>query len=145
MALAEQVMTTEPYASARRLFWIVDNGSSHRGKKAIDRLTKKLPNAVMVHTPVHGSEHSKTDTTPRHSRSSGGSPPPTWTICRPGSTDTHSPTDKKNPPSPWQPDQPPKDFESRPLRQPQHHQEPHMFNKYVPSYPNQTARITDRH
>ncbi|MEU9123565.1 IS630 family transposase [Streptomyces sp. NPDC048506] len=55
MALAEQVMTTEPYASARRVFWIVDNGSSHRGKKAIDRLTKAFPNAVMVHTPVHAS------------------------------------------------------------------------------------------
>lgn len=30
--LVEQVMTTEPYASAKRVFWIVDNGSSHRGK-----------------------------------------------------------------------------------------------------------------
>jgi transposase len=55
MALVEQVMTQEPYASARRVFWIVDNGSSHRGKKAIDRLTKAFPNAVMVHTPVHAS------------------------------------------------------------------------------------------
>jgi transposase len=55
MTLVEQVMTQEPYASARRVFWIVDNGSSHRGKKAIDRLTKAFPNAVMVHTPVHAS------------------------------------------------------------------------------------------
>ncbi|MBA2946830.1 IS630 family transposase [Streptomyces sp. PSKA28] len=55
MALVEQVMTTEPYASAKRVFWIVDNGSSHRGKKATDRLTKAFPNAVMVHTPVHAS------------------------------------------------------------------------------------------
>jgi len=55
MNLVTQVMTTEPYASARRVFWIVDNGSSHRGKKAIDRLTKAFPNAVMVHTPVHAS------------------------------------------------------------------------------------------
>ncbi|MCX5559482.1 transposase [Streptomyces sp. NBC_00038] len=55
MALVEQVMTTEPYASARRVFWIVDNGSSHRGTKAIDRLAKAFPNAVMVHTPVHAS------------------------------------------------------------------------------------------
>ncbi|MGY0065076.1 hypothetical protein ACWY4P_53120 [Streptomyces sp. LZ34] len=38
MNLVEQVMTTEPYTSAGRVFWIVDNGSSHRGKKAIDRL-----------------------------------------------------------------------------------------------------------
>jgi hypothetical protein len=30
--LVAQVMTTEPYASADRVFWIVDNGSSHRGR-----------------------------------------------------------------------------------------------------------------
>ncbi|GHE13444.1 IS630 family transposase [Streptomyces alanosinicus] len=55
MNLVTQIMSTEPYASARRVFWIVDNGSSHRGKKAIDRLTTAFPNAVMVHTPVHAS------------------------------------------------------------------------------------------
>ncbi|OKJ10600.1 transposase [Streptomyces sp. CB00316] len=55
MALVEQVMTQEPYASARRVFWVVDNGSSHRGKKATDRLAARFPNAVMVHTPVHAS------------------------------------------------------------------------------------------
>jgi hypothetical protein len=55
MNLVAQVMTTEPYASAKRVVWIVDNGSSHRGKKAIDRLTTAFPNAVMVHTPVHAS------------------------------------------------------------------------------------------
>ena len=32
--LVEQVMTTEPYTSARRVFWVVDNGSSHRGNAA---------------------------------------------------------------------------------------------------------------
>jgi len=37
--LVDQVMSTEPYASARRVFWVVDNGSSHRGKKAA-RLTR---------------------------------------------------------------------------------------------------------
>ena len=55
MALVEQVMTCEPYASARRVFWVVDNGSSHRGQAAIDRLCRRFPNAVMVHTPVHAS------------------------------------------------------------------------------------------
>lgn len=55
MALVEQVMTVEPYASAKRVFWVVDNGSSHRGQKAIDRLAQRFPNAVMVHTPVHAS------------------------------------------------------------------------------------------
>jgi hypothetical protein len=55
MALVEQVMTTEPYASAKRVFWVVDNGSSHRGQAAIDRLARRFPNAVMVHTPIHAS------------------------------------------------------------------------------------------
>lgn len=55
MELAEEVMTQEPYATAKRVFWIVDNGSSHRGQKAVDRLARRFPNAVMVHTPVHAS------------------------------------------------------------------------------------------
>jgi ferredoxin-NADP reductase len=49
MALVEQVMTQQPYASAKRVFWVVDNGSSHRGKAAIDRLAARFGNAVMVH------------------------------------------------------------------------------------------------
>jgi transposase len=53
--LVDEVMTREPYASASRVFWVVDNGSSHRGQTAIDRLTQRYPNAVMVHTPVHAS------------------------------------------------------------------------------------------
>ncbi|MDU9000976.1 IS630 family transposase [Streptomyces mirabilis] len=55
MALVEQVMTQEPYAGARRVFWIVDNGSSHRGRRSIDRMAARFPNAVLVHTPVHAS------------------------------------------------------------------------------------------
>jgi transposase len=55
MALVEQVMTTEPDASAKRVFWVLDNGSSPRGQAAIDRLATRFPNAVMVHTPVHAS------------------------------------------------------------------------------------------
>jgi hypothetical protein len=55
MALVTQVMTSQPYASAKRVFWVVDNGSSHRGQAAIDRLARRFPNAVMVHTPVHAS------------------------------------------------------------------------------------------
>jgi len=53
--LVWQVMTKEPYASARRVFWIVDNGSSHRGLKAVDRLQRRWPNLVLVHLPVHAS------------------------------------------------------------------------------------------
>ena len=44
-ALVEQVMTPEPYKSADRVFWVVDNGSSHRGQKAIDRLEQKVRQA----------------------------------------------------------------------------------------------------
>jgi transposase len=55
MTLVEKVMTAEPYASAKRVFWVVDNGSSHRGKAATDRLAARFPNAVMVHTPIHAS------------------------------------------------------------------------------------------
>jgi len=53
--LVWQVMTKEPYASAPRVFWIVDNGSDHRGQKAIDRLQGRWPNLILVHTPLHGS------------------------------------------------------------------------------------------
>ncbi len=53
--LVAQVMTKEPYASARRVFWIVDNGSSHRGQKSINRLQGRWPNLILVHTPVHAS------------------------------------------------------------------------------------------
>jgi hypothetical protein len=38
-ALVEQVMTTEPYASARRVFWVVDNGSSHNGARSVERMS----------------------------------------------------------------------------------------------------------
>ncbi|MCP3770145.1 IS630 family transposase [Streptomyces sp. MAR25Y5] len=55
MNLVAQVMSHEPYASAKQVFWIVDNVSSHRGQKSADRLTRAFPNAVMVHTPVHAS------------------------------------------------------------------------------------------
>jgi transposase len=54
-ALVDQVMTTEPYASARRVYWIVDNGSSHNGAAAAGRLTGAYPNATMIHLPVHAS------------------------------------------------------------------------------------------
>ena len=45
----------EPYRSASRVFWVVDNGSSHRGQAAIRRLRKAYRKAVLVHTPVHAS------------------------------------------------------------------------------------------
>lgn len=53
--LVEQVMTQEPYASARRVFWVVDNGSSHAGQASIDRTRQAWPTAQLVHLPVHAS------------------------------------------------------------------------------------------
>ena len=53
--LVEQVMTVEPYASARRVFWIVDNGSSHRGQASIERLEGEWANLRLLHLPVHAS------------------------------------------------------------------------------------------
>jgi hypothetical protein len=53
--LVDEVMSQKPYRFASRVFWIVDNGSSHRGQPAIKRLKEKWPNAVMVHLPVHAS------------------------------------------------------------------------------------------
>jgi hypothetical protein len=53
--LVNDVMRQQPYASARRVFWIVDNGSSHRGQAAIQRLQAKWPKLVLVHLPVHAS------------------------------------------------------------------------------------------
>jgi hypothetical protein len=53
--LVWQVMTREPYCSARRVFWIVDNGSSHRGRKSVERLERRWPNLVLVHLPLHAS------------------------------------------------------------------------------------------
>jgi transposase len=37
------------------VFWIVDNGSSHRGATACERLREAWPNLILVHTPVHAS------------------------------------------------------------------------------------------
>ena len=53
--LVEQVMTTEPYASARRVFWVVDQGASHKNWAAAARMSDAWPNAHMVHLPVHAS------------------------------------------------------------------------------------------
>jgi transposase len=53
--LVAQVMTQEPYASARRVFWVVDNGSSHAGKTSIARMRAAWPRATLVHLPVHAS------------------------------------------------------------------------------------------
>ena len=53
--LVEQVMGAEPYASARRVFWVVDNGPSHRGRPSIERLEGAYPNLRLIHLPIHAS------------------------------------------------------------------------------------------
>jgi hypothetical protein len=53
--LVDQVMTQEPYRSARRVFWILDNGSSHRGAASVRRLQAQYPHLIPVHGPVHAS------------------------------------------------------------------------------------------
>ena len=45
----------EPYRSARRVFFVADAGSSHRGRRAAARLHAKRPNIILVHTPIHAS------------------------------------------------------------------------------------------
>ncbi len=53
--LVAHVMGQAPYRTARRVFWVVDNGTIHRGQRAIDRLQARLPNLILVHLPVHAS------------------------------------------------------------------------------------------
>jgi len=53
--LVQQVMQQEPYRNAQRVFWIVDNGSSHRGAAAVNRLQGAYSNLRLVHLPVHAS------------------------------------------------------------------------------------------
>jgi DDE superfamily endonuclease len=53
--LVEEVMKEEPYASADRVFWIVDNGSSHRGERSVKRLQREWPNLRLIHLPTHAS------------------------------------------------------------------------------------------
>jgi hypothetical protein len=54
-SLVDQVMTCPPYSEARRVFWIVDNCSAHRGERAVERLQTKYPRLVLIHAPVHAS------------------------------------------------------------------------------------------
>jgi hypothetical protein len=53
--LVAQVMGQPPYRDARRVFWIMDNGSSHRGEASVQRLCTAFPTLVPIHGPVHAS------------------------------------------------------------------------------------------
>lgn len=64
-SLVEQVTREEPYASADRVFWIVDNGSSHRGGRSVERLEGEWPNLRLVHLPTHASWLNQIESTSR--------------------------------------------------------------------------------
>ena len=53
--LVQQAMTRPPSDEARRVFWIVDNCSVHRGAKAVQRLSGLYPRLTLVHAPIHAS------------------------------------------------------------------------------------------
>ena len=53
--LLSLIMSRKPYCSAKKVYLIVDNGSSHRGQASIDRIQEKWPNLQPVHLPVHAS------------------------------------------------------------------------------------------
>lgn len=55
MRLVDQIMAIDLYRTANRVFLIVDNGSSHQGKKAAERMRARYPNLILIHTPVHAS------------------------------------------------------------------------------------------
>jgi len=43
------------HRTAQRVFWILDNASSHRGQRCITRLRGRYPNLIVVHAPVHAN------------------------------------------------------------------------------------------
>jgi hypothetical protein len=60
--LVQQVMDHPDYRTPfgrsdvrSRVFWVVDNGSSHRGEASVQRMRQVYPNALLVHPPVHAS------------------------------------------------------------------------------------------
>jgi DDE superfamily endonuclease len=53
--LGKHVRAEEPSRSGARLFWVVDNGSSHRGEAAKPRLRRVASRLILVHIPVHAS------------------------------------------------------------------------------------------
>jgi hypothetical protein len=53
--LIDQILETPEYRVAKRIFVVVDNGSSHRGATAVERLRKRDSRLILVHTPIHAS------------------------------------------------------------------------------------------
>ncbi len=55
--LIREVMTQEPYKSANRVFWIMDNCSAHRGQKPFSVFARDCPNRcrLSLHQICHGN------------------------------------------------------------------------------------------
>jgi hypothetical protein len=69
--LVTQVMTQPPYRDARRVFWIIDNGSSHRGRPCVRCLKTPFSNPCMARSTPVGLTRSKStsrSSSTRHSR-----------------------------------------------------------------------------
>ena len=116
--LIEQVMSSEPYANAKRVFWIVDNGSSHRGQKAVERFEAEWPTLRLVQLPFYASWLNQIEivfsviqrkvltrtTSPAPSKSSTASTPSSTTTTRSPSHSTGpSPAPTSNASSPASP------------------------------------------
>jgi hypothetical protein len=98
--LVEQVMTTQPYASARRVFFIADNGSSHRGQVSIDRMAKKPgpPPSRCTYPSTHrGSTRSRSTSRSSNAKSL---PPTTSTTSTPSPTASSPSRTTGKPPAP---------------------------------------------
>ncbi len=100
--LAAQVMSSEPYASARRMFWVAGNGTSHRGPQPAARIRQRWPHAHLVHLPVHTPPGSTRSRSTSPSSSARCSPPPTSPAslnCRPAWPPSSATTSRPQPPS----------------------------------------------
>jgi hypothetical protein len=53
--LVDQVLEQTAYEKAKRLFFIVDNGSSHRGQASVQRMRRRDTRIILLHTPIHAS------------------------------------------------------------------------------------------
>jgi len=59
--LVADVMSVEPYAAERTVFWIVDKDPSHAGQASIDRLEGAYANLRLIHLPIHASWPGRED------------------------------------------------------------------------------------
>jgi hypothetical protein len=94
--LVDDVSTTTlwrwPYASAERVFWVVDNGSPHRGRASVDRLEGRWRNLRLIHLPVHASWLNQIETYFSIVQRKVLTPTTSWTlpksniVCWPSST-----------------------------------------------------------